>query len=364
MTRGFTSFLEAAVCITVLLSMPGCWKVAGAGAPGDGSDADNDADSDGDSDGDADGDSDGDSDGDADGDTDGDTDGDADGDTDICDEQVIPVYNEGTRLLILQDHSSSMAGGNWDIARNAIYDLLDTFADTSIEFGLDALPDLGGYCEVSAPVIVDCGPDTETDIADALAAMTTIVSTPLYDALNSFTDSDYAPGCTAANEYDRYILLVADGEDSCGGPDVTAFGDLAAFLVAYGIKTIVVGFNVVWVAETLNAIAANGGTPFTTYINANDETSLVEALDEIATYIDSCVLTVGEPDASANPDLVNFYFDDELLPMDADCSSGSGWRWVSEDHTKVELCPESCSAFGTGEVEEITATFGCDTVIG
>jgi hypothetical protein len=60
---------------------------------------------------------------------------------------------------------------------------------------------------------------------------------------------------------------------------------------------------------------------------------------------------------------VNFYFDGVLIPMDADCSSGSGWRWANDDHTQVEFCPDSCQQIKDAEVEMITATFGCDTVI-
>jgi hypothetical protein len=315
---------------------------------------DTDTDTDGDSDTDAD----------SDADTDSDSDGDSGPDTDdICDEQNIEITKDPAQVLILQDHSSSMAGGNWDIARNAIYSLLTTFEDTSLEFGLDTFPDptVSG-CYVDAPVVIDCGPDTETAIADALEGMTTVSMTPLYDALNNFTDPDYAPGCTAT-PYNKYILLIADGEDSCSSPSVSDFVSLTSLLVELDIKVIVVGFNVVYVAETLNAIAANGGTTFTTYLNASDEPTLTAALATIGTSIIDCVFTIDEPDASANPDLVNFYFDGELLYMDEDCSSGSGWRWVNDEHTQVEFCADSCQEIKDDLVDTITATFGCETII-
>jgi hypothetical protein len=322
--------------LSTLLSIQGCWMSAGWGGPGDGTDAD--------------------------GDSDTDTDGDSDSDTDICAEVNIPVYNDPARVLILQDHSSSMAGGNWDIARNAIYNLLTTFSDTSLEFGLDALPDAdGGGCEASAPVIIDCGPGTESAIHGELASMSTVVSTPLYDALRNFLDPEYAPGCTAT-EFSKYILLVADGEESCSEATTEEFAELAEDLVALGINVIVVGFNVNMSSEQLNAIAANGGTEFTTYLNATDAPSLNAALNTIATSIDSCLFTIVAPEASADPGLVNFYLDDVLLPMDADCASDSGWRWSNEAHTQVEFCPGSCALLQGGEVGELSATFGCPTV--
>ena len=306
-----------------------------------------------------------DTDGDSDVDSDSDSDSDTDTDTDteqVCDEQNIPISNK-TRVLILQDHSSSMAGGNWDIARNAIYSLLSTFADSSLEFGLVTLPDptISG-CYVDAPVVVDCGPDNETTISDALAGMTTVSMTPLYDALHNFVDPDYAPGCTGTT-YPQYILLVADGEDSCSSMMVSDFVSLTSLLVEMGIKVIVIGFNAVWDSEQLNAIAANGGTAFTTYLIAENEPELVEALNTIGSAIIDCTWTIEDPVATADPDLVNFYFDDVLIPMDEDCSSGSGWRWANDEHTQVEFCPDSCDQIKNNEVDMITAKFGCDTVI-
>jgi hypothetical protein len=340
MTRRLTSFLEAVIGLLPFLLLPigGCWMSAGWGGPGNGTDTDSDSD------------------------TDSDTVTDWESETEGCDEQDIPVYNDPARVLILQDHSSSMAGGNWDIARNAIYNLLATFADTSLEFGLDALPDADvGDCQASAPVIIDCGPDTEGGIHAALADMSTFVSTPLYDALHNFLNPEYAPGCTDT-EYSKHILLVADGEESCSAATTDDFIELTNDLVSAGIKVIVVGFNVNMSSEQLDAIAAHGGTEFTTYLNATDAPSLNAALDTIATSIDSCVFSIDAPEASASPGLVNFYFDGEVAPMDEDCSSDSGWRWADEDHTQVEFCPDSCEQLKNGTVGELSAKFGCPTV--
>jgi hypothetical protein len=134
-------------------------------------------------------------------------------------------------------------------------------------------------------------------------------------------------------------------------------------LVSLGIKVIVIGFNVDMSTAQLDAIAANGGTTFTTHLDASDGPTLEAALNTIGTSIISCVFNIGSPDATANPDLVNFYFDDTLIPMDDDCSSGSGWRWANADHTQVEFCPDSCQQLKDDLVTEIRATFGCNTVI-
>jgi hypothetical protein len=256
-----------------------------------------------------------------------------------------------------------MSGSKWDIARNAIYNLMETFAVTSLEFGLDVLPDPTGYsCEVFAPVVIDSGPGTEAGIAAALAAMVTTSSTPIYDAMDAFVDPDYAPGL-ATNTYDKYLVLVTDGMDTCTSLGVSYFIDLTNLLVAMGIKVIVVGFAFDSDPAQLDAIASNGGTEFTTYIDAADEPALNAAFTAIGTSIINCVFDIDAPDASANPDLVNFYFDEDLIPMDADCSSGSGWHWLDVEHTQVEFCPDTCELLASGEVAEIRATFGCDTII-
>ena len=344
--------------IFVLLGLVG---VLGCGVGNDRNDDNPDADAGTDTDIDTDIDTDADSD--TDGDTDTGTDGDTDADTDICDEQDIPIWNDPVRVMILIDHSASMSGSKWDIARNAIYNLMDTFAVTSLEFGLDVLPDATDYsCQVAAPVVIDSGPDTETDISDALAAMVTTSTTPIYDAMNAFIDPDYAPGL-AANMYDKYLVLVTDGMDSCTSLGTSDFINLTSLLVSMGIKVIVVGFTIDVDPAQLNAIAANGGTDFTTYLDAADETSLNAAFTAIGSSIINCVFNIDAPSASANPDQVNFYFDEDLIPMDDDCSSGSGWHWLDEEHTQVEFCPDTCDLLASGDVEEIRATFGYDTII-
>jgi len=336
-----------AFAVVVSVGILGCG--VGGGGAADGTDTDADSDTDTDTD--------------ADTDVDSDTDSDSDSDTQICDEQEIPIWNDPVRVMILIDHSGTMSGSKWNIARTAIYNLMETFAVTSLEFGLDVLPDATGYdCEVFAPVVIDSGPDTETLIADALEAMVTTSSTPIYDAMNAFVDPDYAPGL-ATNTYDKYLVLVTDGMDTCTSLGLSDFVNLTTLLVAMGIKVIVVGFAFETDPAQLDAIAANGGTEFTTYINAGDEPALNAAFTTIGSSIINCVFNIDEPDASANPDLVNFYFDEELIPMDDDCSSGAGWHWLDETHTQVEFCPETCELLASGDVEEIRATFGCDTII-
>ena len=308
---------------------------------------------------------------DADADSDSDADTDADGDADAgpdtgsdtgCDMQDLPLIDNAARVMLLLDRSSSMAGANLATAVSALTELLDAYVGSNLEFGLDVLPDIGGSCAVDAPVLVDCGPGTNEEIESDLAAMTTEISTPLNTALLEFTDSAYAPGLLT-DDYSDYIVLIADGEDSCTGPTAAELAATTGALVALGIRVMVIGFNVNVSSEQLDTIASNGGTTFTEYLNADDEPSLVAALNTMGATIAQCVWNIDAPDASADPDLVNFYFDGVVLPYDEDCSSGSGWRWANAEYTQVEFCADSCALVTGGDVDDITAIFGCNTVV-
>ena len=121
---------------------------------------------------------------------------------------------------------------------------------------------------------------------DALNAISPISSTPLYCAIDNFNDPDYAPVFTD-NELEHYLVVVADGEDSCSmgcdgepGGYVTpeALAEITQQLVWNGTKVIVIGFLAPWNAEQLQAIAQNGGTEFTDYLIASDEASLEDAI--------------------------------------------------------------------------------------
>jgi hypothetical protein len=339
--------------LLALALVPGCYKAAEAGF-------DTDSDSETDTHGHVD----------TDVDSDSDTDVDPDSRT-ICDEQDIPIAHVPNRLMLLQDRSASMLGSNWNQAKNAIQGLLDTFDDDAIEFGLDYFPDAQSpNCSSWQPVVLDSAPGQQEAIIDELDAIEPTPTTPLYCALDNFNEPAYAP-VFSSDELDHFLVLIADGEDSCstdcdggigGMVDVDLLAETTAQLVDNGTKVIVIGFLAPWNAAQLTAIAQNGGTEFTDYLIATDEASLEDALSSIAYSVYSCVFDVDEPDATADPDLVNFYFDGEIVFHVDDCEDGDGWTWHDEDHTQVEFCGDSCKQLKSEDVGSITATFGCASV--
>jgi hypothetical protein len=336
---------------------------------------------------DADGDSDSDSDGD--GDTDGDGDADADSDTDtICDEQDFAIEIAPVRLMILQDMSYSMADPevanptNWSQARPALVNLLTDWAGEQIEFGFDIFPDDTSTafqgCHTEGPVIFDTAAGQEGQIIDYLNGNTPDgAATPMFCGMADFLDTGYAASFTDA-QADSYLLVVSDGADNCGEgccttlnpfahPECWAtegeFVTMTQQLVDAGIRVFVIGFGEGVDESQLNAIAQSGGTDFTTFFDANDSQSLQDALEIIAASVVTCVYNIDSPDASADPDNVNFFFDGEVVLYDEGCAEGIGWTWVDEDHTQVEFCQGPCAELQGGTVTTISAKFGCPTQI-
>jgi hypothetical protein len=198
--------------------------------------------------------------------------------------------------------------------------------------------------------------------------------TPLYCAIDNFADPWYAPKLSDVFNSDSYLLVVADGCENCGldcpsgGQSAYAddFTELVSFLLALQIHTFVIGFGDTvggdFCPEELNAIAAAGGTEYTTFIDALGQDELDAALQQIAGQIATCELVL-DPDSGADPTKVNLYADGELILFDQDCAGGSGWDWVDAEHTIAVLCSEYCDLLISGELSEITATFGCPTAV-
>lgn len=369
----------AMIAAAMLVLALGCESSNTAGR-GDGTDADSDSDTDGDTDAD----------------TDADSDTDTDGDTDtgtgdeICDEVDFNIELAPVKLMILQDMSYSMADPevatptNWSQAKPALIQILNDWTGSQIQFGFDIFPDgsstaLQG-CHVDEPVQIDSATGNESSIITYLNGNTPDgASTPLYCGIANFLESGYSPLFQDASS-NSYLLVVSDGAGLCGEGCCTALNPFAhpecvtteeelelltQSLLAEGIKTFVIGFGEGVSEDQLNAIASNGGlpAPFNQFIEANDQASLEGALTEIANEVITCVYNIGSPDASADPDDVNFYFDGEIVYFDDGCAVGDGWTWVDDEHTQVEFCENACEMLQGGDVSTISATWGCPTEI-
>jgi hypothetical protein len=311
----------------------------------------------------------------------------------VCAEQDFGIELVPPYLMILLDKSSSMGdslgggGSKWSQAQAAIEHLVFGYYDR-ILFGFDAFPS-SGNCDVGDPILVDVVGNFDDNFAATTAMYGTSAnggSTPLYCGLGILAETTYAPSFNNPSA-NKYVVVVSDGADLCGEgccvpmptgwppmppPECTASDDEFATLASdmrnqHGIKSFVIGFDDPSgenVSEAqLNAIAANGGTPYTSFLLASSQAQLESAFDEIAAQVVSCVYSLADPGEEANPDEVNVYFDGVPVGFDEGCVNGGGWDWTDGTHTAIEFCSGSCAELQSLTVENINVTFGCPTII-
>jgi len=344
--------------------------------------------------GDADGDSDSDTDADTDVDSDTDADSDTDPDTDTgCEEVGFPVAGHPPDILILLDRSNSMAGGSpscWSSVTAALTSITADM-DAQINFGLMVFP--YGSTECAPPSGVPEVTISEEENAAAIATTLGALGpdgggTPTTAAM--IAAANYLSGL--ADESTKYILLATDGGPNCSSDaglqcpacqttqldgsscythndcldDVLAILTAEQISVEMGIDIYVVGLGGVLDSvylDVMTSIAAAGGTD--DFYPADTPADLTAAFDEIAAAAVSCEFTVdwdalGEG-VSTDQDLVNVFAEGEIVPYDEDCSEGFGWQWIDAD--TIGLCDGLCEQYKNGEISEVTASFGCETIV-
>ena len=158
-----------------------------------------------------------------------------------------------------------------------------------------------------------------------------------------------------------YLIVISDGEDYSATPEI--LGEFARIMLQqYGIRSIAIGFGAGASEEQLNAIAANGGTPFTTFLDAADGAELTTALNSIAQVVAvSCDFDLGSFDEDVvDYDKVIVTFDGEMVPRnDSDCAGNQGWSWRDASRTAIHLCDFACSDLQKQNVENLEIEIAC-----
>ena len=289
---------------------------------------------------------------------------------DVCVNLNISLEERPVKMMILQDVSRSMENDNkWGQAQNALNTLLAQY-ESEISFGFDAFPNYE-TCGVSDPLLVDTALNNASNIASILPTLSLTLGTPLYRAMQNFTNSTYAP-VFSLPDMDRYLLIVSDGGDTCYNSDEMStaatpaqLGQLTEELLdLHGIHTFVIGFGLGTgdheSGESLNAIADAGGM-LDEYIEVQDEAELTSALTSIGASVVSCTYHIGTYDPEeVDLDLVNVYIDDEAVPRDADCAQGKGWWWTDDSRTAIEFCDDACDLVESGDADEVTIRIMCN----
>ncbi len=291
----------------------------------------------------------------------------------ICDEQDFAIDVVPTKLLLALDMSGSMAiQNNYAPARTAITNAITNLSGL-FHFGFNSYPAYpytsANQCSISSTALFDTIPGNEAGIIAWLAAHEAIsgAGDPLVIQMDAILNTPgYATNFTSiASGGQPYLVIISDGDDCCGpsgdyGCQNVWTTELVARtqqLLAQGIKTIVIGYSGADDA-TMTAIAAAGGSPFSTFLPAADQTALQTALETIGSTVASCTFAVDVPD-TANRDDVNLYVDGLLLPYEPGCSTDIGWDWTDAEHTAIRLCATPCEGLRTETIGSINATFGC-----
>ncbi len=244
----------------------------------------------------------------------------------------------------------------------------------------DACAGTSSQCIAARHVSVPCAQDNAASIRSALDDIEPCGGTPIAMSLDAARD--YLARLTTGHP--QYIVLATDGAPNCNGSldgatctctaptggcdpnvyncldDVRTLGAIDRLRTA-GIQVFVIGISVSEWREVLDSMAARGGT--TAAFMAEDPAAVEVAFSEAAGAAASCEFEIGSPDPSADPDLVNFYFDDEGVPMDTEPPCDAGWEWANDAHTRVRFCGAYCDQLRTHAVDEVRATFGCPTII-
>ncbi|MCP4447941.1 MAG: VWA domain-containing protein [Myxococcales bacterium] len=291
----------------------------------------------------------------------------------VCDEQDFSIDRQPTKLLLALDMSGSMVS-KYTSARNGIVNAITNLSG-QFHLGFNSYPmyPYSAQCGIAPDVLFDTAPGNETNILNWLNTHEpqTGAGDPLVVQIDALLNGvGYATNFTSpAVPGETYLVIVSDGDDCCGpAPSyscsnqwTTELVDRTERLLLAGIKTVVVGYAGADDA-TMTAIALAGGSPFSTYLPANDETALQGALETIGAAVVGCSFAVDVPSGSTDQDAVNLYFDNVLLPYEPGCASGMGWDWADPAHTTVELCAGSCDQLREGTIDNVTAKFGCPSV--
>lgn len=310
-------------------------------------------------------------------------DDDDDDQTAVCETVNAGLASLPTRVMLLEDRSTSMKQDNkWKLAKQAIEMMVGDF-DKNIDFGLDlfSVTQRFGFgldmCAVSNSAVLDVESENGDAINDILDGDSPNGATPLLLAIRNYTKDGFAPKFMD-KRVDSYLVIISDGMDTCGSegnfnPDRGASAaelaeETKKIRETMGINIFVIGFGEGADPEQLDAIAAAGGTEFTTHFDAADGDQLSTALTTIAKSVAvSCKFEVGDIDRSnLNMDLVNISVsgknvESEAIPRDDDCAKKTGWTWTDDGKTTIKFCEDACKRLESGDIEQVSMEFACSS---
>jgi hypothetical protein len=261
--------------------------------------------------------------------------GDTEKKEDICESLPLLVKPKSPEILIVLDRSGSMIQNvdRWGPSANAVKKVTSELTET-VKFGLMLFPapsaDMpnddddddddpfggifggGGGGGGGGPPMASCTPgmidvpvklSSAKEISDKLdvSRPDRNGSTPTAATLDAALATLDDPPCPDCEVGPKYVLLVTDGQPTCGAggfmgtpEDVAATSAAIDKLTAQGIKTYVVGYSIdAAVAPTMDQFAMHGGTE--RYLPVENEQSLVTELTRITGALVPCEYELAMP---------------------------------------------------------------------
>jgi hypothetical protein len=255
----------------------------------------------------------------------------------------------------------------WTYAIAAINQMTTEFS-AQIRFGLILFPDTTTPECAQTDVAVPLGPDTADDVQTLLtAALDT--NDPLYCdgpcVTNIDTAVELASQQTALTDPERasFAMLISDGQqagcNAAGGDAGTE--QILADMFAAGVPTFVVGFGGAVDPVQLGEFAVAGGVPVAgdpNYYQADTDTELQQALDDIATATLGCVFELAS--TPEDPAEIYVFFDSDPTGIARDETEQDGWNYDA-DSNQVEFFGPTCDQIMSGEVSDVDIVLGCNT---
>ena len=271
-----------------------------------------------------------------------------------CGLEELAVEPIPPNMVILLDRSSSMAQlidgeRKWDVALAAL-DLVLTEYDDRVRFGLAMFPGAESSC---TPAVVDVpvGDATAFPILEVLSASGPLQTTPIGASLE-----DLRRGA-GLDDPDRrnLVLLVSDGQESCGGAPVVATQHLHD--EDPSVSVYVVGFGTQVDDAMLSGIADAGrtarpGRP--SYWVAEDQQALADALTAIIRSVVPCGFALG----AFPPDPEHLWvWLDSGTGVARDRSHQDGWDLEADTNVLTFYGP-ACETIRTDQ-HRVRVVFGC-----
>ncbi len=276
-----------------------------------------------------------------------------------------------SNLVFVLDKSGSMTNETWDHDENlntpvitrwsSLYSVVESIVtefDDTLRFGAKLFPkkDAGaflatGACEVDPGIDVPVAAGNAQAVLDGIPDSEAVVQggTPMQTGVSEAFDYLLA----IPDEYEKAIVLVADGEISCEENFFVVVSEASYMWMDHGIGTYVVGIDVNEETESdLNALATVGGKPSDgefAFYQTHNQVELQAAFQTIIDDTISCNIPLDPiPD---HPELFEVWIGEQKIDEVASCQL-DGWMWAGDDFSEITLCGTACQSLkDVGEVE-------------